>query len=269
MRKKENDVGKMIVPTKENKKPLDENKKLKQPIEKPDLLFDKNIFNSIASSLPSRTDIDLESLKNLIKEKSKNLSKKEKAYIIFLWIGKNLEYDLENLKLGKTIDCTPIEVFKNGKTVCSGYAHLFSDISIYIGLKVENILGFAKGYGYLPENDCSVTNHEYNAIYLEDKWYLIDSLWGTGFTNSNDIFVKTFNDLYFCADPELLIKSYFPEDRKWQLTKKNYTLEEFSSWPHFSFEFFGSDIDNYSPEEGYIKIKNINDINIRKYIIWR
>lgn len=36
---KENDVGKMIVPTKENKKPLDENKKLKQPIEKPDLLI--------------------------------------------------------------------------------------------------------------------------------------------------------------------------------------------------------------------------------------
>lgn len=53
------------------------------------------------------------------------------------------------------------------------------------------------------------------------------------------------------------------------MTKKKFTLEEFSSWPHFSYELFESDIDKYSPEEGYIKIKNINDINIRKYIIWR
>ena len=130
-------------------------------------------------------------------------------------------------------------------------------------------MGFAKGAGYLPGNDCSVPNHEYNAVYLEDKWYLIDSLWGTGFFDSNDIFVKTFNDFYFCADPELLIKSHFPEDGKWQLTKKKFTLEEFSSWPKFYSEFFKSDIDKYSPEEGYIKIKNINDINIRKFIIWR
>ena len=112
---KENDMGKMMEDTNENKKPLDENKKLSQPIEKPDLLFNKNICNSIASSLPSRTDTDLESLKNLIKEKSKNLSKKEKAYIIFLWISQNIEYDLENLKLGKSIDCTPIGVFKMEK----------------------------------------------------------------------------------------------------------------------------------------------------------
>lgn len=259
---KENDIGKITTQNDENKEP-------EQPKEKPDLSFDKNICNSIASSLPSRTDTDLETLKKLIKEKTKNLSKKEKAYVVFLWIGQNIEYDIENLNLGKSIDCTPIGVFKNGKTVCSGYARLFSDILIYLGLKVENICGFAKGRGYLPGDDCSGTNHEYNAVYFEDKWYLIDALWGTGLVNSDDKFVKKLDDFYFCADPELLIKSHFPEDSKWQLTNKKYTLDEFSKWPLFLGEFFKSDIDKYSPEEGYINIKDINDINIKKFIIWR
>ena len=266
---KENDIGKMTIQNNENKNYLNENEKLQLPIEKPVLSFDKNICNNIATSLPSRIDTDLESLKNIIKEKAKDLSKKEKAYIAFLWISQNIEYDIENLKLGKSIDCTPIGVFKNGKTVCSGYAHLFSNLLIYLGLKVENIFGFAKGRGYLPGDDCSSTNHEYNAIYLEDNWYLVDALWGTGYTNSEDKFVKNLDDFYFCADPELLIKSHFPENKKWQLTKKNYTLEEFSSWPLFKSEFFKSDIDKYSPEEGYINIKDINDTNIKKYIIWR
>ena len=110
---KENDIGKITTQNDENKEP-------EQPKEKPDLSFDKNICNSIASSLPSRTDTDLETLKKLKKEKTKNLSKKEKAYVVFLWIGQNIEYDIENLNLGKSIDCTPIGVFKNGKTVCSG-----------------------------------------------------------------------------------------------------------------------------------------------------
>ena len=72
---------------------------------------------------------------------------------------------MEYYTKGNDVDCTPVGVFKNGKTVCSGYARLFSDIALNLGLEVENIYGFAKGRGYLPGDDCSGINHEYNAIF--------------------------------------------------------------------------------------------------------
>ena len=53
------------------------------------------------------------------------------------------------------------------------------------------------------------------------------------------------------------------------MTKKKYTLKEFNGWPRFYRAFFKTDIYKYSPEEGYISIKNINDTNVKKFIIWR
>ena len=53
------------------------------------------------------------------------------------------------------------------------------------------------------------------------------------------------------------------------MTKKKYTIEEFSIWPHFKNEFFKCNIEKYTPEEGYIYIKDINDTFTKKYIIWR
>ena len=63
------------------------------------------------------------------------------------------------------------------------------------------------------------TNHEYNVINLNNKWYPIDTTWGAGHIENKD-YVRAFNEFYFLPDSELLIKSHFPEDEKWQLTKK-------------------------------------------------
>ena len=143
--------------------------------------------------------------------------------MIFLWECKNIVYDAEGLFAGRNVDCTPEGVFRNGKTVCSGYSRLYKDIAVFLGLEVECIPCYSKGVGYEPGKKFTKTD---NAINIKNKWYPIDATWGAGHLEGKQ-HIQVLNEFYFFADPELLIKSHFPADDKWQLTKKKYTLEEF------------------------------------------
>ena len=71
---------------------------------------------------------------------------------------------------------------------------------------------------------------------------------------------------FIFSDPELLIKSHFPADDKWQLTKKKYTLEEFSDWPKVQSNFYLYKFDKYYPEQGLIELKKGNT---QKFTVWR
>ena len=81
------------------------------------------------------------------------------------------------------------------------------------------------------------SNHEYNAVKLNNQWYPIDSTWGAGHLK-NKKFVKSYNEFYFMSNPELLITTHFPIEDKWQLTKRKYTLEEFLKWPGVESYFY-------------------------------
>ena len=99
------------------------------------------------------------------------------------------------------------------------YARLYKDFATDLNLQVECVNCYCKGVGYEPGDKINKTNHEYNVINLDNNWYPIDSTWGSGHLEDRN-FVKSYNEFYFLANPELLIKTHFPEDEKWQLTKK-------------------------------------------------
>ena len=120
---------------------------------KPDeklIALDKEKCKSINQTLPKRIDTNLQSLKDIMKSKTDNLAQKEKSYITFLWICQNIDYDAEGYFAGRKVDCTPEGVFKNGKAVCSGYARLYKNIGIYLGLNIECVNCYAKGVSYEP-----------------------------------------------------------------------------------------------------------------------
>ena len=71
---------------------------------------------------------------------------------------------------------------------------------------------------------------------------------------------------FIFSAPELLIKSHFPADDKWQLTKKKYTLEEFSNQPKVQSNFYLYKFDKYYPEQGLIELKKGNT---QKFNVWR
>jgi archaellin len=247
----------------ENKK-VDIERNTEEAIKRVELIFDKEICKNINSTIPKRIQTNLQSLKDIMQNKVKNLAEIQKAYVLFLWICENIDYDAQGYFNGSDVDCTPDGVFKNGKTVCSGYSRLYKDISLPLGLNVECVSCYAKGVDYEPGKKMNGTNHEYNVINLNQKWYPIDSTWGAGHIEGKE-YQKAFNEFYFLADPELLIKSHFPQDEKWQLTKKKYTMEEFMKWPQINSNFHKYEFNKFSPEEGFIELKNANS---QKFIIW-
>ena len=208
---------------------------------------ERNLCIEKIKEIPNRTDINLQLLKDKIKEITKMNSSKEKALIIFYWICNNINYD------PKSEDVSSEKVFKNGKAKCSGFAHLFQDISLFLGLEVECVKGFSKGLGYEPGVLFNKVNHEYNFIKLNEEWYPVDTTWGTGYFKGKD-FIKSYNEFYFLTDPEILIKTHFPEEEKWQLTKRTYSLKKFLKWPQISNNFYKYGFNKFSPEEGYLEL---------------
>ena len=135
---------------------------------------------------------------------------------------------------------------------------------MYLDLEVECVNCYAKGVSYSIGQKMTKTNHEYNVIKLNNKWYPMDSTWGAG-TVGEKRFYKNYNEFYFLVDPELLIKTHFPEDEKWQLTQKKYTLDEFLKWPQVESNFYKYGFEKYYPEEGVIELNNKNN---QKFVIY-
>ena len=229
--------------------------------------LNKEKCNTLLSQLPKRESTNLTSFKQTIKNLTSNLTPSEKAYILFLWIGQNVDYDAQGYFAGTDVDVTPEGVFNNGKTVCSGYSRLYRDIGIYIDLIIENVSCYAKGVGYKPGDKFYSTNHEYNVIKLNDIWYPIDSTWGAGHIKDRQ-YVRESNEFYFCCDPELLIRTHFPSDEKWMLTENKYSLDDFSNWPHIYSYFYRLGFYKCFPDEAMIDIKSRGDNNFQKFIFW-
>jgi transglutaminase/protease-like cytokinesis protein 3 len=199
-----------------------------------------------------------------MKSKTKNLSEKEKSYVVFKWECENIEYDAESYFLGQDVDCTPEGVFRNGKTFCSGFSRFFQNVASHLGLNVLCVKGYAKGVGYQPGNKMEETNHEYNVVNIGGNWFVIDCTWGAGHIEGKS-YVKEFNEFFFLADPELIIKTHFPSEEKWQLTKKIYTMDDFLRWPKVWNHFYIYGFTTFSPEEAVLELK---EENTRKFIIW-
>ena len=229
--------------------------------------LNKEKCNTLLSQLPKRESTNLTSFKQTIKNLTSNLTPSEKAYILFLWIGQNIDYDIEKQLAKVEIDVTPEGVFNNGKTICTGYTHLYRDIGTYIDLIIENVSCYEKGYGYRPGTIFKKTNHDYNVIKLNDIWYPIDSTWGTGHIEGKT-FVRERNEFYFCTDPEILIKTHFPSDEKWMLTEKKYSLDEFYKWANVDSQFYTYGFYKCFPDKNLIEIKSRGDNNFQKFIFW-
>ena len=133
---------------------------------------------------------------------------------------------------------------------------------LYIGLDIQCVNCYSKGVGYEPGDNLTSTNHEYNIIKLDNKYYPIDCTWGSGNIEKKR-FKKKLNEFYFLANPELLINTHFPANDMWQLTKRKYTLQEFLNWPQVKETFYSYGFNRYLPSQGLIELNS----NAQKFTI--
>lgn len=188
----------------------------------------------------------------------------EKARLIYTWISHNISYDVSALlalKNGSYPDVTSKNVLDRRTTICSGYANLYQQIADYMGLKSVIVLGYAKGSDYIVGDDNDV-NHAWNAVKIDEQWYLVDPTWGAG-TVTNNKFNPKFNPYYFATPADEFIYSHFPENEKWQLREIPLAREEFDSLPEVSTALFKNDIELISHKSNPIYTHNRLNITLK------
>ncbi|XP_060796352.1 lim and transglutaminase domain protein ltd-1-like [Neoarius graeffei] len=200
-------------------------------------LKSKKIFSvqTIARTITKGTSTDLEKLR-----------------AIWIWLCHNIEYDV-NGYLGLTEKvCSPERTIETGRGVCSGYSSLCLQLCKEVGIECKKVNGHGKGVGYKLGQSYQSTksNHSWNAVRLEDHWYLLDACWGAGVVDmENKTFIKRYNEFYFLTDPEDFIDSHWPDEEEWQLLDSPITLEEFEKSVPKDTEFYKLGLNLIHPKQ--------------------
>ena len=200
---------------------------------------DRSTFQEIdqyALGTPESVAKSIDSLAAYLVQPAKNDFEKTRA--IYRWITQNISYDF-SAYLTKSYGSTKAtDVLVGRSSVCQGYSTLFNALATSAGLEVVTISGWAKGYSYNAGDQITgPTNHAWNAVKINDGWYLIDSTWGAG-SIIQQRFVREFNEAYFLTLPEQFIYNHLPTDPKWQLLSTPFSKNDFSSLPYVHSKFF-------------------------------
>jgi len=170
-------------------------------------------------------------------------SDEEKVRAIYGWLINNVSYDPEAYKLfnytfknykernqkeertrKKIINYT----LETGKAICEGYAMTFEKLLTLQGIENYLIQGDTKTHFKDIDRKFNL-NHMWNAIKLNETWYLFDATWGAGKYNGK--FIKEPSYYFYKVLPEELIKTHYPEDISDAFLKTSIPFEIFSNQP--------------------------------------
>ena len=156
------------------------------------------------------------------------------------WIADNIAYNTEAYFSGKLAGTAGIEaVLQSGSSVCEGYSTLFGAMTEIAGVRSEKISGYGRGFAYDPRRveDPTDSNHAWNAVEIEGRWYLLDSTWDAGHVSGRS-FEKAYSTRFLFLPPEQFVHTHFPTDPRWQLLDPPLTSEQFRELPYLRGEFF-------------------------------
>lgn len=108
------------------------------------------------------------------------------------------------------------KLLKHKKTMCTGYSYLIKELCFLTN--IESVV--IDGYGRTVESNVEKlenANHSWNAVKLNNKWYLCDATWSSGYMINGSMFKQDYNVGYFLTDPVLFAKNHFPLEKKWFL----------------------------------------------------
>lgn len=197
----------------------------------------------------------------------------EKVRAIFYWITENIAYNTvlyqkpsrnyTNQYNSLVSDDTsrilsPLNeriaqlVLQRRVAICEGYSRLFKTLCDYAGIRCEIIYGYART-NYIRSGNRFVTNHTWNAVYLDNTWRLLDVTWASGYVTFGDAYVKDFNESYYLAPPQQFIEDHYPELSYWTLLTNPPGLREFEYGPFRHQAYIKYKIQSFKPEVGNIE----------------
>ncbi len=131
--------------------------------------------------LAKRTEIDAPRLvKKIIKDKSGD---QEKFEAIFTWVTANIKYDYSEFYIPTAFNPKTItRILEKKRTICLGYSNLMDTLCKLAGITNVTVYGYAKDEYFDVHDTIYGHNHAWNAVKLDDLWYVYDATWSKGKT---------------------------------------------------------------------------------------
>jgi transglutaminase-like putative cysteine protease len=179
----------------------------------------KHVFILIFSAFCFKNSVNAQSVADLTRQiTAEKTTDSTKVEAIYEWIIRNINYDHKH-KYRREGDTTlwqePYNVVVLKKATCMGYAKTFREMCRLIGVKAVVIEGKPKTGGFVERE-----GHAWNAVQLDNNWYLLDATWDANGPNSEK--------KYFLSAPSLFIQNHWPQDPMWQLLTTPISYECFA-----------------------------------------
>ncbi|PKP33955.1 MAG: hypothetical protein CVU00_08980 [Bacteroidetes bacterium HGW-Bacteroidetes-17] len=227
-------------------------------------LSQKSAFEHIAtiiSKIPKSKSTATESVANYVKSEFKHSEDQLKA--AFYWTATNIDYAVEDLNrdvLYESNQALINDALRKKRGVCQAFAEIFNELAIKLGFDSYVISGYSR------QNEQVITSsgHAWNAVKINDNWYLFDPTWAAGYFQvkgsnlklNKSNYVKKFSPEYYKVDPSEFIKTHMPFDPIWQLS------ENLISYRDFDQSRFDKASEKLSNSKGLIeKLPYLTEIN--------
>jgi transglutaminase/protease-like cytokinesis protein 3 len=235
--------------------------------------------DSIADLYPKHSLRDLRSLALKLTKPLK--TEEDKFRSIYKWVCSNIENDYSLFKknqhqrkklkdpeqLSAWNKKFSIVVFRTllekQRTVCSGYAYLIREMARYAGIECVIIDGYGRTF-QANVGEPANANHSWNAVRLNNNWYLCDPTWSSGVIDEQKaIFIKRFEPGYFLADPALFVRSHYPLDTAWMLLDSKPSLKSFLNSPVIYRSTFKHQLHPVFPETLNVDVSKGNKVSFQ------
>jgi hypothetical protein len=159
-----------------------------------------------------------------------------KAKVLHDWICDNISYDVETAFERANRRQDYVSVLKNKKAVCVGYTNLYNQMCRLASIESIGIDGYSKGFGYKGYIG-SNPDHDWNAVKLNNKWYLVDVTWDAGHVDYK-AYIKNYSTDYLFLDSRPFLYSHLPSDDKYQFYAPVISSSQFVEEPYIAGVYF-------------------------------
>jgi transglutaminase/protease-like cytokinesis protein 3 len=138
----------------------------------------------------------------------------DKIRILHNYVAENIYYDFEAKEDFANLETISLKhVLEYKRTICAGYANLFSALCDAQGIYCVNIRGSVRT-NEVPDIslDDAPTNHEWTAVWLdiENRWVYVDCTWDSRnkYYSEEDMESDAFDSTYFDISVENISKNH-------------------------------------------------------------
>ncbi len=121
---------------------------------------------------------------------TKNLSTDEdKLCAIYTWVITHIKYNYVKAAIGDYSKNEVNNILKKRRAICQGYSDLINEMCKEAGISSVGVPGYVKTYETDLADSFYVSEHIWNAVYLDGEWKLLDATWDAGYVK---VVGKTF-----------------------------------------------------------------------------